>query len=454
MLLEMKDEAGGNLNDKENVFMLDNAYEDDTLEVLSATVIMMARIQRADDKVDVEPSVHEHTNHEKLKIVVNTFDDDQIDYNIIFNDLYVENNGETDEHDSNAHDQTFDIESQIYNVQKEEDSISILSKQDLDNLFGPLYEEYYAMRSSEVSNNSATNTLDKKDTHSSSSIIVEENEAPQIVTSSEEPVANEPTTQVSNDNVNESVQEDVAELDGNTFMNTFVTHEFKEVVSCSNYHDPSNMHEFHQQHHFSDRWTKNHLIEHVIGDPSKPITTRSRLHIDAEMCMTSSSSIPPRISINQLQYTLKLLKKLGIDGCYSISTQIATAKIDTDLQDYGYPYTKILMYCDSKSAIAISCNPVQYSRTKHINIRYRFIKEHVEQVPTRLVEGVAQPVAPITVEQKLARKNKHQLKFNSHKDAKSLMEAIEKCFGGNTETKKVQKTLLKQQFENFSGSNS
>nr|GFB93796.1 ribonuclease H-like domain-containing protein [Tanacetum cinerariifolium] len=86
-------------------------------------------------------------------------------------------------------------------------------------------------------------------------------------------------------------------------------------------------------------------------------------------------------------------------------------------------------------------------------------------IPTRLVEGVAQPVAPTTVEQKLARKNKlkvrgtlfmalpdkHQLKFNSHKDAKSLMEAIEKHFGGNTETKKVQKTLLKQQFKNFSG---
>nr|GEZ82356.1 ribonuclease H-like domain-containing protein [Tanacetum cinerariifolium] len=41
-----------------------------------------------------------------------------------------------------------------------------------------------------------------------------------------------------------------------------------------------------------------------------------------------------------------------------------------------------------------------------------------------------------------------------HKDAKSLMEAIEKHFCGNTETKKVQKTLLKQQFENFSGSSS
>nr|GFC07145.1 hypothetical protein [Tanacetum cinerariifolium] len=48
--------------------------------------------------------------------------------------------------------------------------------------------------------------------------------------------------------------------------------------------------------------------------------------------------------------------------------------------------------------------------------------------------------------------NKHQLKFKSHKDAKTLMKAIEKRFGGNTETKKVQKTLLKQQYENFTGS--
>nr|GFB22183.1 hypothetical protein [Tanacetum cinerariifolium] len=51
----------------------------------------------------------------------------------------------------------------------------------------------------------------------------------------------------------------------------------------------------------------------------------------------------------------------------------------------------------------------------------------------------------------MALPNKHQLKVNIHKDAKSLMEAIKKMFGGNTETKKVQKTLLKQQYENFPG---
>nr|GEV27166.1 hypothetical protein [Tanacetum cinerariifolium] len=63
-------------------------------------------------------------------------------------------------------------------------------------------------------------------------------------------------------------------------------------------------------------------------------------------------------------------------------------------------------------------------------------------IPTRVIDGVVQPVAPT---------NKHQLKFNIHKDAKSLMEAIEKRFSRNKETKKVQKTLLKQQYENFTG---
>ncbi|GJV62307.1 retrovirus-related pol polyprotein from transposon TNT 1-94 [Tanacetum coccineum] len=51
----------------------------------------------------------------------------------------------------------------------------------------------------------------------------------------------------------------------------------------------------------------------------------------------------------------------------------------TQLTDYGFHFNKILIYYDSKSAIAISCNPVQHSRTKHIDVRYHFIKEHVEK---------------------------------------------------------------------------
>ncbi|GJZ06470.1 retrovirus-related pol polyprotein from transposon TNT 1-94 [Tanacetum coccineum] len=157
------------------------------------------------------------------------------------------------------------------------------SKEDLDNLFGPLYEEYYATRTLEVSDNSTANTLDNEDTPSSSSIIIEDHDAPQIVSSSKEPSANEPTTLVSDNHSDEQVQEDVAKLDGNTFMNPLATPEFEEAESSLNYQDPSNMHKFHQQHRFTDRWTKNHPIEQVIGDPSKPVTTRSRLHTDVKI---------------------------------------------------------------------------------------------------------------------------------------------------------------------------
>ncbi|GJU83172.1 hypothetical protein Tco_1285537 [Tanacetum coccineum] len=50
----------------------------------------------------------------------------------------------------------------------------------------------------------------------------------------------------------------------------------------------------------------------------------------------------------------------------------------------------------------------------------------------------------------MALPNEHQLKFNSY--AKTLMQAIKNRFGGNAATKKTQKNLLKQQYENFDAS--
>ncbi|GJY36371.1 hypothetical protein Tco_0421749 [Tanacetum coccineum] len=53
------------------------------------------------------------------------------------------------------------------------------------------------------------------------------------------------------------------------------------------------------------------------------------------------------------------------------------------LTDYGLGFNKIPMYYDNKSAIALCCNNVQHSRSKHIDIRFHFIKEQVEN---RVVE--------------------------------------------------------------------
>ncbi|GKB71263.1 retrotransposon protein, putative, ty1-copia subclass [Tanacetum coccineum] len=89
-------------------------------------------------------------------------------------------------------------------------------------------------------------------------------------------------------------------------------------------------------------------------------------------------------------------------------------------------------------------------------------------VPAVASAGTEGPIPPKTAEQKIARKNElkakstlllaipdeNLLKFHGIKDAKSLWEAIKTRFGGNKESKKMQKTILKQQYENFTASRS
>ncbi|GJU87662.1 retrotransposon protein, putative, unclassified [Tanacetum coccineum] len=118
---------------------------------------------------------------------------------------------------------------------------------------------------------------------------------------------------------------------------------------------------------------------------------------------------PRGIFISQSQYAIELLKKHGMDECVSMSTPVATKRLDTYLQatltdqttyrrmieglmyltasrpDIAFALLFVLVIKHvlwsntSNSAIAISCNPVQHSPTKHIDIWYHFIKEHVEK---------------------------------------------------------------------------
>ncbi|GJV09011.1 retrovirus-related pol polyprotein from transposon TNT 1-94 [Tanacetum coccineum] len=124
MLIAMKDEAGRNLNAEENDFMLDNSFRDETLKELTTTVIMMATMTKptydakAFSEVNASHKAHEQVNNVKRKTIIQASDDDQINYNIIFDDPYVENNGGTSEHDSNDHDEYHNIQILAYNVQR------------------------------------------------------------------------------------------------------------------------------------------------------------------------------------------------------------------------------------------------------------------------------------------------------------------------------------------------
>ncbi|GJS18125.1 retrovirus-related pol polyprotein from transposon TNT 1-94 [Tanacetum coccineum] len=146
------------------------------------------------------------------------------------------------------------------------------------------------------------------------------------------------------------------------------------------------------------------------------------------------SQSPRGIFLNQSKYALELLKKYGMESCDPVDTpMVKKSKLDEDTLGKAVDPThyhgmvgtlmyltsnadragcqdtrrstsgsmqmlgdrlvswsskrqksaaissmEIPMYCDNKSAIALCCNNVQHSRSKHIDIRYHFIKEKVE----------------------------------------------------------------------------
>ncbi|GKD59199.1 retrovirus-related pol polyprotein from transposon TNT 1-94 [Tanacetum coccineum] len=75
-------------------------------------------------------------------------------------------------------------------------------------------------------------------------------------------------------------------LDGNTFVNPFsLTSTSAAESSSSQYVDPSNMHTFYQPYPHEYQWTKDHPLEQVIGEPSRPVLIRNQLRSDGDMCM-------------------------------------------------------------------------------------------------------------------------------------------------------------------------
>ncbi|GJW77913.1 putative ribonuclease H-like domain-containing protein [Tanacetum coccineum] len=107
-----------------------------------------------------------------------------------------------------------------------------------------------------------------------------------------------------------------AMFDENTFVNHFATPSTSAAESStSQYVDPSNMHTFYQPYPHEYQWTKDHPLEQVIGEPSRPVLTRNQLRSDGDMCMYALTFkrldvwvlVPPPDNIKPL--TLKWLFK-------------------------------------------------------------------------------------------------------------------------------------------------
>ncbi|GKE14781.1 retrovirus-related pol polyprotein from transposon TNT 1-94 [Tanacetum coccineum] len=169
------------------------------------------------------------------------------------------------------------------------------SKEDLDNLFSPMFKEYYEQKSSDTPIYFAAQPSQvHEDSPSTSLIIVDTHEAAPFVTTSDKQ-----TSPISLTEADEFNQEDTADFD-----------------------EPSNVQNFHQVQPSTHIWTKDHPLDQVIGDPSKPVMTRQRLHTDSEVCMYALTVEPKNIKeamadhswIESMQDELNQFKRLHCDA--------------------------------------------------------------------------------------------------------------------------------------------
>nr|GEU87281.1 hypothetical protein [Tanacetum cinerariifolium] len=94
-----------------------------------------------------------------------------------------------------------------------------------------------------------------------------------IPTNSSSLATNVPITSQDVDELNPN-----AIVDGNTFVNPFTNSSTSAAASSSSHNvDPSNMHTFYQPYPYEFQWTKDHPLEQVIGEPSRPVLTRNQL---------------------------------------------------------------------------------------------------------------------------------------------------------------------------------
>nr|GEW49362.1 retrovirus-related Pol polyprotein from transposon TNT 1-94 [Tanacetum cinerariifolium] len=272
-----------------------------------------------------------------------------------------------------------------------------------------------------------------------------------------------------------------APVDNPPFVNVFAPEPHSEATSSGDISSTDWPYVSQTLHHLN-KWSKNHMLDNVIGNPSRPVSTRKQLATDALWCLYSSvlSKWIYKVKLDEYGDVLKNKARLvakgyrqeeGIDfeesfapvapieairifianatsrnmtiyqmdvktaflngelkeevyvSCQdtrrstSESAQflgdklvswsskkqksIAISKTEAEyiamsgccaqilwmrsqLTDYGFDFNKIPLYCDNRSAIALCCNNVQHSRSKHIDIHHHFIRDQVERVVVEL----------------------------------------------------------------------
>nr|GEX42035.1 retrovirus-related Pol polyprotein from transposon TNT 1-94 [Tanacetum cinerariifolium] len=232
------------------------------------------------------------------------------------------------------------------------------SKKDLEDLFQDLYDEYFD--SSMIMKPPTTNV-------ESSNVEVPSHEE-EVFHDISESFQGESSLSSLNDDVQKSPKEvilpqtntqsisnnmvpngDEASTSHNVFNKRL---EDAYFVASTLFHDPSNVYTYYQPYPHENKWTKNRPLHKIIGDKL--------------VCWSSKKQNSVSISTAESKYV----------AVSSFCAQVLWMR--TQLTDYGFFYDKVPIYCDSKSAIAISCNPVQHTWTKHIDVRFKLLKRRLK----------------------------------------------------------------------------
>nr|GFA85511.1 hypothetical protein [Tanacetum cinerariifolium] len=159
---------------------------------------------------------------------------------------------------------------------------TVTTSNELDLLFSSMFDELLNGSSKVVSKSSSVSVADASNQRQHLKTLLNNHTTPA-------PSCQIPTlvpTVISSENINQA--ETYAENDqvaDDEFINIFSTSVQDQEETSSRHVDSSNMHTFCQRFPSEHRWTKDHPLEQVIGNPSQPVRTRRQLESDAEMCM-------------------------------------------------------------------------------------------------------------------------------------------------------------------------
>nr|GFB97113.1 hypothetical protein [Tanacetum cinerariifolium] len=160
--------------------------------------------------------------------------------------------------------------------------MTVTTSNELDLLFSPMFDELLNGSSKVVSKSSAVSATDAPNQR-------QHNTTPLHIHTTPAPTCQIPTlapTVISSENINQA--ETYAKNDqvaDDEFINIFSTPIQDQGETSSRHVDSSNMHTFYQRYPSEHRWTKDHPLEQVIGNPSQSVRTIRQLELDAEMCM-------------------------------------------------------------------------------------------------------------------------------------------------------------------------